>query len=78
MEFRRGRLTGISALEIAKLMGVSRIRMLCFDAIVNGNTEYATCIGHEPSGNTKRFIEFKTRYTKYTKGLNVEWVKAIA
>jgi hypothetical protein len=61
---------------LLKMMNVTKIVFLCFDACVNGITEYAKCVGYDPKnmGDPKRFLNHKNDIERYLQGFPCEWV----
>jgi hypothetical protein len=55
------------AIALALHMGASSIRLVCFDALVNGNCDYANAIGYKPTnmGDPKRFLKHDKILTKF-------------
>jgi hypothetical protein len=60
------------AIALAIHMGATSIRLLCFDALANGNCDYAKAVGYSPTnmGDPKRFLKhdkilekFKIKFT---------------
>ena len=57
-------LTTIIAIKIAQYMGAKTIELVAYDAITNGNLDYAKFIDKDPAdgGNVNRFLRHKTEY----------------
>ena len=51
-------LSALAAIRIAKMLGSTKGILLCFDACLSKNTEYAKCIGHQPKGKCSRFLSY--------------------
>lgn len=64
------------AVGLCRLFGISKIRFLCFDACVNGNTNYAKAIGSKPEehGEPTRFLRHRDILKTAAKKFNPEWV----
>jgi len=62
-------------LSLLKMMGVGYIKMVAFDACVEGSTSYADCIGHPPEGDAQRFRTHCNRIHNTVRELqiNVDW-----
>jgi len=57
-------LTGEISIKILQLMGIEKIVMLCFDACMGGELEYAKSIGHSATkgGALERFKRHRARF----------------
>lgn len=66
----------ICAIEIAKSLGASGFKMLCFDACVTKETAYANCIGHPSTsgGDPARFLKHRKHIDKHLAGFKVRWI----
>lgn len=66
-------------LSLMKEMGVGYIKMVAFDACVEGGIDYADCIGHPPEGDAERFRTHCNRIRNTVRELqiNVEWLPII-
>lgn len=60
------------AIAIAIRMGATKIRLLAFDALTNGNCDYATAVGYKPTnmGDPKRFL----KHTDILKKFKIEFI----
>lgn len=67
-------LTVCAGLRIALSLGAKDFKLLCFDAAINGQTEYARAVGSRASlaGPPARFLAHKTRILNVTN--RIEWV----
>jgi len=65
-----------AAIAIAKTLGTSGFRLLCFDACVNQQTTYAKRIGYKSTwgGLPERFFGHRAKILGQAHPLNVEWV----
>lgn len=56
------------AILLAQKMGATKIRLIAFDALQNGNCDYAKVVGYEPTnmGDPKRFLNQKAILAKIT------------
>ena len=71
---KQTQLSVICAIEIAKKYGTTSFDLICFDACVNKNIAYAKCVGHEPTGDAKRFLTHPKHIEKHVQGYKVNWV----
>jgi hypothetical protein len=65
-----------AAILIAKTLGATSFRLLCFDACVNQKTTYAKRIGYKSTwgGSPERFHKHRSKILRRAKPLDVEWV----
>ena len=68
--------TVIAAIEVAKLLGVSMIKFICFDAYTEQQTAYADCIGYtaEKFGQPVRFLQQTAVINKHIRGIKTEFI----
>ena len=69
-------LTASYAICLAKKLGSTNFKMVCFDACVNQTIGYAKCIGNDPSehGKPDRFLKHRRAYDIYIGKTPVEWL----
>lgn len=63
-------------IQLSKVFGAKRLIMLAFDAMLEGNCDYADCIGYKSSeySNSNRFLQHKARISKYTDDVELFWI----
>lgn len=73
---REASLSVQAAIELARITGCKSIRLICFDACVNGKTEYAKAIGYSPTkaGNPSRFLRHKKLILDQLRSLDYEFI----
>jgi hypothetical protein len=65
----------IMAIRIAKLWGIEKINFYACDAAMNSNTEYAKCVGYDPTrgGDPNRFIRHVKSIEEQLGGMTFEY-----
>lgn len=76
----RNALSVSAAIAISKRLGVRRYKLLCFDACVNKNLEYADCVGYRSTwgGAPKRFLGHRAKIIKHAQDTPIEWTIPVA
>ena len=72
-----GTLTVLMAITIAKSLGSVGFKLLCFDACISGNTDYALCINKKSTegGSPSRFLNHKFKIERFIgNNHSIEWV----
>ena len=74
-KFNRSNLTVLMSMAIAKRLGTIKFILLAFDSCIDGNIEYAKCVGYLPikGGDPKRFLGHKKRIIEYAENIPVEF-----
>ena len=69
-------LTSLYCIELARMLGSSNLIFVSFDACVNGNLDYADCIGSPPTrgGNPSRFLSHCESIRNQLNGMEAEFV----
>lgn len=64
-----------AAIAIAKKLGVQGFELVCFDACVSGNTDYAKCVGYKPTwgGRPERFLTHRQRILRHAQDVPIKW-----
>jgi len=64
------------AIGLCKVFGITKIRMVCFDACVNKKTAYAECVGSKPEehGKPERFLRHRKILDADLRRYSPEWV----
>lgn len=67
-------LSALYVLSIAKVLGFVKAIMWAFDAVKNGNVDYARCVGQSPTrgGDPKRFLSHGESIKKHAEKLCIE------
>ena len=65
-----------AALRLSGFLGTLEYKLICFDACVNGNTDYADAVGYASTkgGPPSRFLAHRKRILTKTDGLKVSWL----
>jgi hypothetical protein len=72
----RNSLSAVAAIVLAKLLGTTGFKFLCFDACMDGSLEYAESIGYSAAaaGAPERFLGHRRKMLSAAEDLPSEWL----